>query len=320
MPYFFVKVGSGNAHAAALLDEQKLGRPMVAGFFRGVSLDEIQRRIDDESVRFSRQAIDMYRWSVGDYTGYGVCVAAGIVWIIEADGPMEEIDGESFERRVGPTTHKDDIPKLVPVRVLYRERVTHVPSLVAQITANRHLSSSTFKEIADGFGTIVSIEHVLFKAGIQHSYPSLTPESRTLFNLLLCLGGNELITLVARILEEHGLSVPAPTGGFVKNIDVIAYNDRYSPVHIDGVVVPPRRNFRSGAVTIQVRGAVQDVYPVRGAEVDYIVQLNAETADGVLNYRWFETALRRTPIARRWLGRVLRWVPFAGYVLQGLSE
>jgi hypothetical protein len=232
---------------------------------------------------------------------------------------MYEVSGDHFTNIVGALTHADDTPKIVPVRVLYRERVTHVPGLVAQITANRHLSSSTFKEISDDFGTVAAIEHVLFKAGIQHSYPSIGPDQRSLFYLLRCLGGNELIHLVARILEEHHLSVPAPTGGFVKNIDIIAYNDMPRPIYLDGVTVPARRHFRSGAITIQVRGIVQDVTPVRSSEEDYVVQINAETAPGVLNHRWFETMLRTAPLTRAWLTRILRWVPFSGQVMRTLS-
>ncbi|MFP4151386.1 MAG: hypothetical protein ACLFSV_01000 [Alkalispirochaeta sp.] len=61
MRYFFVKIGSGNVHAVPLLDEQRLGHPAVAGFFRSVPLLEVIERQDDPSVRFSRQVIDLYR-------------------------------------------------------------------------------------------------------------------------------------------------------------------------------------------------------------------------------------------------------------------
>lgn len=318
MRYFFVKVGSGNIHAAPLLDELQLEQPSIAGFFRSVPLQEIIDRVDDDSVRFSRQAIDLYRWSVNEISGYGICVASGVVWIVEPIGPMYEIERDEFEERVGPTTHKDDVPKIVPVKICYRERVTHVPGLVAQLTSNRHLSSSTFKEISDDFGTVIAIEHVLFKAGIQRRYPVITPERRTLYYLLQCLAGNELITLVARILEEYGLSVPAPTGGFVKNIDIIAYNDTPHPIRIDGVVIPGRKSFRPGATTFQVKGLVADTTPERSAEVDYIVQINAETGPNILNHRWFETTLRHAERSRNWFARVLRWVPFSGQVIRRL--
>ncbi len=320
MRYFFVKIGSGNSYAAPLLDDWKLGTPAVAGFFRSVPLQEIIDRVDDDSVRFSRQAIDLYRWSTGDLDGYGVCVAAGFVWILRPSGPMYEMEREEFEARVGPTIHSDDVPKIVPVHVLYRQRVTHVPGLVAQLTANRHLSSSTFKEISDDFGTVVSIEHVLFKAGIQDRYPAITPDKRDYYHLLQCLGGNELIVLIARILEENGLWVPAPTGGFVKNIDMIAYNDTPHTIALDELAVPPRRYFRAGAITIQVRGVVQDTRPVRSPEIDYVVQINAEPGPGVLGCRWIESRLWNAPASRQWLERIVRWVPFSGQVIHGSDD
>jgi len=315
MRYFFVKIGSGNSYAAPLLDEGKLGTPAVAGFFRSVALEEIAERVDDDSVRFSRQAIDLYRWSVGDLDGYGVCVASGFVWILRPTGPMYEMGREEFEATVGPTPHSDDAPKIVPVHVLYRQRVTHVPRLVTELTANRHLSSSTFKEISDDFGTVVSIEHVLFKAGIQDRYPAITPDKRDYYHLLQCLGGNEVVALIARILEENGLSVPAPTGGFVKNIDIFAYNDTPRAIVLGEMTVPPRRHFRAGAITVQVRGVVHDTRPVRSPETDYIVQVNAKPAPGVLNCDWIESRLRTAPASRQWLERVLRWVPFSGQVI-----
>ncbi|MFP4210734.1 MAG: hypothetical protein ACLFR8_05805 [Alkalispirochaeta sp.] len=322
MRYFFVKIGSGNVHAVPLLDEQRLGHPAVAGFFRSVPLLEVIERQDDPSVRFSRQVIDLYRWSVGDpdVAGYGICVAAGFVWVLEPAGPMYEIERDAFEERVGPVTHADDLPKIVPVRILTRERITHVPTLVVHLTSNRHLSSSTFKEITDDFGTIVAIEHVLFKAGIQRSYPTITGETRTLYHLLQCLGGNELINLVVQILEDRGVRVPAPTGGFVRNIDLIAYNDTPRAIAIDGLTVPPRRNFRSGAITIQVRGALRETQPTREAEVDYVIQINAEPAPQILNFRWFESTLSVGGEARERFARLVRWVPFAGQVIRSLTE
>jgi hypothetical protein len=324
MRYYFLKLGPGNAFALDLLTEERLGTPTVAGFFRKVAVEDIEEHLDDEKVRFSYQAIDMYRWARGDLPGYAVTVAAGRVWILEPAGPMDEMSREEFEERVGPCPHSDDIPKTVPVRIAAEESLTHVPTLLAQITSNRHLSSSTFKEIVDDFGNRIALDHVLFKRGLIDGYPTIEEGARDLYHLLLCLGANELIALVARLLEEHGLSVPAPTGGFVKNVDLFAYSDQPREIavgsHAFGLLsVPARRAFRHGAVMLQVRGAAGDPRPEVSPEVDYLIQLNAEPADGVLNHAWLAETLRVSPVARGWLERVLRWVPFCGTAIRDLS-
>lgn len=290
---------------------------MVVGFFRKILISDIEEHLDDEKVRFSYQAIDLYRWARGEIDGVGISVAQGMIWIVAPAGPMEEMERTAFEEVVGPCPYPDVTPKLVPVTVLHAERLTHAPTLLAQITANRHLSSSTFKEITDDFGNQLALDHVLFKGGLLSDYPHLAGVPRNMYHLLQCLGPNELIALIARLFEEHGLHVPAPTGGFVKNVDIIAYNDSSRDIDVMGVTIPRRQTFRAGAIAIQVRGILQDLSPDRSPEVDYTVQLNGAPApDGHrLNCDWIEAALAASPATTAWLRRVLRWVPFSGSLL-----
>ena len=297
----------------------------MAGFFRDVTVAAIEEHLDDEKPRISYQALDLYRWSHRQIPAVGVTVAAGHIWILEPAGEMYDLDREQFEACIGACPHKDDVPKIVPVRIAADEELTHVPTLLAQLTANRHLSSSTFKEIRDDFGNQVALDHVLFKRGVIDSYPTIQDGTRDLYHLLLCLGGNELIALVARLLEEHGLSVPAPTGGFVKNVDLFVYNDAPREVEVGSPAfgmlrIPPRRTFRHGAAMLQIRSSAADPRPTVNPEVDFLVQLNAEPAEQVLNHAWIADALRHAPQTRRWLGRILRWVPFSGTVLRSIAQ
>ena len=329
--YYFTKIGPGNALAAPLLEDRRMGTQAIAGFFRGVRLPEIRDHVGDQRPRFSYQALDLYRWATGELQGYAINLAQGIFRVLAPAGEMYEVERDLFEKSVGPTPHTDDVPKLVPVHEVYRERMTHIPTLLTQINANRRLSSSTFKVITDDFGNNFAIDYLLFKGGLLEGYPRSTPETRTIQHLLLCLGANELISLVARILEEQGLYVPAPNGGFVKNVDLFAYNDSPRTLDIAGLRVPGRSAFRSGAITLQVKGISTDTRPEVSPEVDYLVQLNAELPDRdtptedvpsagrVFNAEWIETMLRRSPNTRRYLNRLLRWVPFAGSVIRALE-
>ncbi|MFW6215514.1 MAG: hypothetical protein ACOC45_06165 [Alkalispirochaetaceae bacterium] len=318
MAYYFVKLGPGNSLAAALLEEGRLSRPTVAGFFRDLRLPAIEQLTPDQRPRFSRQAVDLYRWSRGETPGYAVTVAGGTLYVLEPVGPMYEMEQQLFEKTVGPTPHGDDVPKLVPVHIAYRDDLTHIPGLLAQITSNRKLSSSTFKEISDDFGTELAVEHVLFKGGLQSTYPHSREDQRNLYHLLLCLPTNELVYLIARLLEEQGLHVSAPTGGFVRNIDLFAYNDSCSERRVLSLSVPGRSRFRPGAVAIQVRGRMQDEEPEVSREVSYLVQLNGAEGDRILGYDWIEALLAVSPRTKAWLARLLRWVPFAGSVLRRL--
>ncbi len=324
MRYHFLKLGPGNSLAIDLLDRQVLGTPTAVGFFRKVGIGDIERNLESEKVRFSRQAISFYKWSHGMIDGVAVTVSNGRIWILEPASPMYEMDHDDFADTVAEPPNPNDWPKLVPVRVVAEERLTHVPTLLAQITANRSLSSSTFKEIRDDFGNQVALDHVMFKHGLLDTYPTIEEGSRGLYHLLLCLGQNELIALVARLLEESDLTVPAPTGGFVRDVDLFAYNDMPHNVTVGlpafgQLVVPPRREFRHGAATIQIRGVAQNTKPELSPAVDWLVQLNAEPSARVFNHAWIGGALQHSRETRRWLERILRWVPFSGTVIRSLS-
>lgn len=317
--YYFLKVGPGNSFVQPLLVECRLGYPAIAGFFRAVTLDEIDRGQGNDSVRFSRQAIELFRWASGEIQGYGVIVSGGRLWIVRPDGPMTEMSHDEFLSVVGDTPHADDVPKIVPVKLVQSERITRVPPILAHITSNRRLSSSTFKQIVDDVGTQLAIDHVLFKAGLSHSYPHADPSHRSLADVFACLADTEVIALVARLLEESDLAVPAPTGGFVRAIDLIAYNDRAAVVDLEGLVVPGRRAFRPGAVMIQVRPMPTDDGDLP-PEVDYRIQVPDSDGPRTLDGRWLARALARSPMTREWLARITRWIPFSDRVMRGVAE
>jgi len=299
MRYYFTKLGAGNSFASGLLDECRLGSPALVGFFRDLRMPELRDHPRDQRPRFSAQALDLFHWAEGELEGYAVTSAERNVWILEPAGPMYEMEREEFEAVVGPTPHADDVPKLVPVRVVYRRAVTHVPAVLQQITANRRLSSSTFKLIPEDFGLEMAIDYVLFMAGILTRFPRCVPATRNFEHLLLCLGDNELLALVVRLFEEQGLYVPPPTGGFVKNIDIFVRNYQPQPCEIAGIRVPGRTLFRYGAIALELKKSGPEAYTEPPTEVDYRIQLNAEPGPGVMNRDWIVETLRSSPQTRQ---------------------
>lgn len=327
MRYFFCKMFSGNSYAAPMLRGTIGGSPAIVGFLRGRTLVELQEYHRQEIGRSPGQVYDLYRWAVGEDPGYGITVTEGKFFIVAVAGPIYEFDRERFIALVGDTPHEDDTVLVVPVSVVVEERLAEVPTMLAQINANRRLSSSTFKEIDPGeYGTRAAIDHVLFRAGILTGYPHVEEETKDLDRLMSCLSHGEQIELVSRAIESLGLHVSAPTGGFVKNIDIFVRNDHIHSVRLGSFVVPGRRAFRSGTVGVQIRtpSARQDTEVPEGVEfvvVPAIPPPDPETDRDprILDLRWIESALRNAPPARAWLERVVRWVPYSGRVIRELG-
>jgi hypothetical protein len=325
--YYYLKVGPGNSFASVLLQDQVLGAPVVAGFYKNITLEDLRQQPADQRPRFSQQLLDLYRWSIGEITGFAVVVAQGYLYILKPSGEMYDLDRKEFSVAVGATPSKDDIPKIVPVTICHRQTITHVPMVLAQINANRSLSSSSFKRIKDDFGTVLALNHILFKGGLVAEYPPIPKEQKTILHVLLCLDTNELIALVARLMEEQGLFVPAPSGGFMKNVDLFIYNEQQHDITIGGLTVPARSSFRSGAAALQIRGFTRDTEPQVAPEVDCLIQLSAAPSIGgpgnrgmILNGDWIIAILRGSPRTQRWLARTVRWVPFAGRAIQQLHN
>lgn len=327
MRYFFLKMAAGNSYAVPMLRGTLGGSPAALGFLRGRTLSELQEYHDQEIGRSPGQVFDLYRWAIGETPGYAITVAEGRFFVLAVAGPVYEFDRERFIALIGDTPHDDDTILVVPVTVEVEERLAEVPTMLAQINANRRLSSSTFKEI-DGneYGTLSAIDHVLFRAGILSGYPHLENETKDLAHLMMCLSHSEQIELVSRAIESLGLHVSAPTGGFVKNIDIFVRNDHIHPIERGSFSVPGRRAFRPGTVGIQIRTPSPRFDTEIPEGVEYVVATavvpedpEVERNPQILDLLWVESVLAEAPDARAWLERVVRWVPYAGRVIRRLA-
>jgi len=321
-------MGSGNAYASPMIHGTLGGSPAIVGFLRGRTLEELQEYHEQQIGRSPGQVFDLYRWAIGETPGFAITVAEGRFFVLAVAGQIYEYDRERFEALVGETPHEDDTALIVPVSVEVEERLAEVPTMLAQINANRPLSSSTFKEIALGeYGTLAAIDHVMFRAGILSGYPHIADEDKDLDHLMTCLSHSEQIELVSRILESLGLHVSAPTGGFVKNIDLFVRNDRIHPVDFGAFSVPGRRAFRPGTVGVQVRAPSSRVDTTIPEGVDFVVVSTMLPNDPdndrdprMLDLSWIQSGLAIAPRAGEWLERVVRWVPYAGRVIRRLAD
>lgn len=324
MRYFFLKMGSGNAYAAPMIRGTLGDGPGVVGFLRGRTLEELHDYHEQQIGRSPGQVYDLYRWAIGETPGYVVTVAGGRLFVLSGSGSIYEDDRERFSAVIGEPAHEDDNVLVVPVSVEVEERLAEVPTMIALINANRRLSSSSFKEIEGEYGTLAAIDHILFRAGIIDEYPHIDDEEKDLDHLLSCLSHSEHIELVSRAIESLGLHVSAPTGGYVKNMDLFALNDHYRAIGSGAFEVPGRSAFRPGTVGLQVRipsTRSDEEVPdsVEYAIVPCRLDEDSDADPRILDLPWLEALLSRAPAATTWLERTLRWVPYAGRVIRNLN-
>lgn len=118
-----------------------------------------------------------------------------------------------------------------PIKDLEERDIKECPLVLAGMKANLHFALGTFKEVKPKyFGNIQAIKYLL-----SGDKPTISNFS----NYLKCLSSVELETLVAKILEERELFIPAYKGGFIKNFDLVCRNFGKYPIDIGKVEIKP---------------------------------------------------------------------------------
>jgi hypothetical protein len=216
------------SHAKKWLDERKrapifYGRSTVAGILAGDSgLSGLAR---SQAQSFCQIGQEKAGWA----NTLIVTIDDGYVWVFKPVGPIEEHNEAEYY---------PDLTKSFPIEILKRTPIRDVPLVLASMKCAQNFSRGTFAEIAyaDGqhqAGNVAAICHVL---GTD------TPDTLSLNDRLDCFCSVEFETLVAKLLEENGLFVPAYKGGFIKDIDLIAANDSDHEIAIDQFIVPPGKS------------------------------------------------------------------------------
>lgn len=300
MSYFYLKLGKENS----LLEYCLKNGPRVP---RGIAFFGPKRWKDlyespDRDPQF-RAYVEVGAPERRDQTVI-VVSAWGWMWFYQPAGVVE--DGDPDPARFGT----DDPPKYLPLRPAVRRdgwefghepaiSLAKVPAVLAGLRASRHLSSGTFRPISQP-GNKAAIEWVLHGGILPATAVALERDGLT--GLLRCLGSVELETLIAKLLEEAGLFVPAYRGGCVPDIDLFAHNDGDTPVNAGGITVKPH-----SACSIQVK-AVSDRAHVKGSE-DFRVCLAPANQELTFGVPWFAERLATAPKSRTWLRRSLHWLP-----------
>lgn len=306
MQYYYLKNGKHNSLVRPLLVDYKkydFKNPSAAIFFGNCTLDDLKN--GKEGI--DEQAISFYKWCTGIIEALAIVVSDGKIWILKPIDDLMEMEINEFKKIV-PFKYgsNNDIVKLSSVKVLYSDVLKNIPVVLANIGANQYLIRGTFRDIDEKyFGNILAIESLLKQRGIISTFSySNSPEEITFRKILTCLASIELETLIAKLLEEMGLFIPAYFGGTMKDIDLFAYNKSNRRFDIDERILNP-----GDKISMQIKGVLRTPYEIKPDNVDYLFQVDGKLDAGLLNADWLKRQLSKSRHTKKWLLDLLDWLP-----------
>jgi hypothetical protein len=130
----------------------------------------------------------------------------------------------------------------------------------------------------------------------------LKPEEYNPARLLECLSSVELETLVAKTFEAAGCFVPAYRGGYVRDVDLFAFNDQIAEIKLDGLSIPPQ-----SGISIQVKGRTK--MKDCPESVDCLIGFSVSKSPKCFDEEWLLNQVKSFPSVVDWLRRSLNWLP-----------
>ena len=289
MDYFYLKIGKGNNAANEwLAGRNPLNKPAVVIYF------DCLEENDYESNKACKEAMEFYRRGFELKASITRMVVIHEGEILKPNGRVVFLPSELNEEG-NPHT-----PKAMPIEVLVRKSTAKAPLVLAGITANRFLSSGTFRRITD-HGNLKALDCFSGNTCEGAHWPKST---FTADDLLGCLGSTEMETLVAKCLEELGCFVPAYRGGNLKDIDLLAYNETGKPIFFAGIPLE-----KEVAVQVKRKKGKMKCPPTCDLLVGMEV-VGERTVDGP----GLMSQVLNLPQTKNWLKRSLAWLP-ADHVL-----
>lgn len=286
LEYFYLKIGKGNKAAKEwLAGKNPLNKPAVVIYF-----DSLEEK-DYTSNKPCKEALEFYRrgFEPKASTTRMVVINEGEVFILKPKGQVVFLPSELNDEG-NPHT-----PKAMPIEILVRKNMAKAPLVLAGITANRFLSSGTFRRITDP-GNLKALDCF---TGISSNGDHWPKGIFTADDLLGCLGSTEMETLVAKCFEELGYFVPAYRGGNLKDIDLLAYNETGRPIKFAGIPLKDE-------VAIQVKRKKGKMKCPPTCDLLVGMEVVGErTVDGPA----LMSQVLKLPQTKKWLKRSLAWLP-----------
>lgn len=278
--FFYAKIGEANALAEDYIaGASEIQRPAIPIYFN----TDFDNRADFIARGGSKEQGDNFFWcSDNQAHGHAVVIHQGKLNILGVCGEV------IFTRSTIHPKVVNGFVKLLPIQPEKEFRLVDTPVVLASMTANAYYYTGTFREISD-YGCLKALEMLTF--GQMQSEEKGDPKW-----ILSCLSSIELETMLAKLLEEHGLFVPAYRGGATKDIDIFAFNDSAISVTLTERIVVPAYS----GVTFQVKRQSSRNCPPEGC--DHLISVTNDAA-------WLVAALNRSPETNKWVKRSLSWLP-----------
>jgi len=297
--WYYAKLGQANKYLPQLLNSNP--RSVVTFFDAAADLatwrDAGGRDGPQKKAFFNAQSVeasDTTRIAVlSDDTVYLLKPSAKPARVLTAD------DTAARFGNVGDNTAK--LLDVLPACQKWKLPFAEVPHVVASMTANQSLSQRTFVKVEDP-GNIIGLEWLTDPASGNAAYGRLATQYGESL-LFWCLSSVQMETLVAKLCEESGCFVPAYLAGTMKAIDLFAYNDGATTLHLGELEIAPNQK-----VSIQVK---RGPAPSSLADDVYYVTLDSRESPRCLGLQWLLNRLRESPCTKRWLIRALNWLPAA---------
>lgn len=190
---------------------------------------------------------------------------------------------------------KKDLVKYFEIKNTTVIPIKKCPLVLASIKASRKFSSGTFKELdkKKDFGNIQAIRYKLYdkKAAISN-FPEY----------LKCLSSVEFETLIAKILEEKGLFVPAYKGGFIKNFDLVCRNCGEDSIEIGKNIIKPYE-----PKLIQIKLKLKKDYEIKDDYLYFCIDSKMDDKKNVFDADCIKNTLLNDQKTSEWLKKSLFW-------------
>lgn len=284
--FFYAKIGPANAYAETYLrGNGEIDVPAIPIYF-DCDLDNERSFLESNCAK--EQGKYFFECGRSPEGKFIVVVYAGEVWILAPSGPVQ------FARSTVGYRDNAGFVKLLPIQIEKRISLAEVPHVLASIGANRYYSSGTFRKIT-GIGNILAIKSLLGMA-------MDVPPDLTVLDAVSCLSSVEFETLIAKILEEQDLFVPAYRGGVMAGADLFAYNKSQRAISVGGLCLQPGRR-----LSIQVKLRTDSLLPPSG--IDLLICGEKVEGPKRLGMGWLGAAIKSSRKSREWLRSSLDWLP-----------
>lgn len=286
--FFYAKLGAGNSLADDYLSgHSEINAPAIPiHFSKDEKCDNREAFLRDGGAK--EQGKNFFWCADHPNNAHIVIIHRGMFHLVKPCGTVV------FRPSTVSKTWQGQV-KLLPIRKVIEEKIDKIPPILATMTANRHLSSGTFREIKD--------------EGCRKAIDTLAFENRSVTSpnsIFSCLSSIELETMIAKIFEEACCFVPAYRGGSTVGIDIFAHNDTSNPISIGRISIPPKES-----ISIQVKRHCDTTVPPDGC--NYLLSVNHDTP-------WMKAAIANSPMTKKWVTRSLDWLPKQYLIENGLLK